>query len=300
METRYLKTLLAVVDSGSFSRSAVDLNISQSAVSQRIRFMEEQYGILLLDRSGAVIIATEAGRAIARKARQILALEIELEDELKGLTRQNRLSICCTPTFGIVYLPTVLSNFFLAKSEALALYSSLNTPQKALKGILDNEYDVAVIEHCKQLDLTSVIATRLPPDELAIISAPSLGLSGKDLSLAELMKQRLIARRDGCSSRCLLEENLSKFGKSLNNFQSVVVHDDLSLSIQTTIEGQGVSFLSRHLVKEHLKKGTLLEHTVEGFTYLRSRTIILNRSRCENQSVKEFAGCVHQAFGLLL
>jgi len=298
METRYLRTLLAVVDSGSFSRSAIDLNISQSAVSQRVRFMEEHYGISLLDRSGAVIIATEAGRAIARKARQILALEIELEDEVKGFTKKDSLSICCTPTFGIVYLPSVLSRFFRVKSEEVKLYSSLNTPQKSLKGLLANEFDVIVIEHCLQLELSNVIAKSLPPDELAIISAPSLRLSRKNIPLTELMEQRLIARRDGCSSRCLLEENLARFGKSLNDFRSVVVHDDLSLAIQTTIEGQGVSFLSRHLVMEHLENGTLIEHTVEGFTYLRSRTIILNRSRSENQNVKEFAECVRHVFGL--
>ena len=54
MDTRYLKTLQAVLESGSFSRAADDLNITQSAVSRRIRFMEDQYGMPLIDRSGGV------------------------------------------------------------------------------------------------------------------------------------------------------------------------------------------------------------------------------------------------------
>ena len=298
METRYLKTLLTVLDSGSFSRTAGDLNISQSAVSQRIRFMEEQYGMSLIDRSGAVIIATEAGRVVTRKARQILALEMELDDELKGIMTKARISICCTPTFGIVYLPSVLSQFFLANFDALKFKSSFNTPQKALEGVLKNEFDVAVIEHCFELELSNIIATILPPDELTIISAPSLGLSGRNLSLDELLEQRFIARRVGCSSRRLFEENLSKFGKNLDDFQNVITHDDLYLSIQATLVGQGLAFVSKSLVMEHLEKGTLIEHTVEGFTYLRSRTIILNRNRSENASVKEFVGCVHRVFGM--
>jgi len=298
METRYLKTLMAVLDSGSFSRAAGDLNISQSAVSQRIRFMEEQYGMSLIDRSGAVIVATEAGRAVTRKSRQILALETELDDELKGFMTKARISICCTPTFGIVYLPSVLSQFFLANSDAVKFKSSLSTPLKTLKGVVENEFDVAVIEHCNELELSNVIATTLPPDELTLISAPSLGLSGRELSLTELIEQRFITRRDGCSSRCLFEENLSKFGKNLDSFPNVIIHDDLYLSIQTTLTGQGVAFVSRSLVKEYLEKGTLIEHTVEGFTYLRSRTIILNRSRSESASVKEFVGCVHRVFGM--
>ena len=298
METRYLKTLLTVLGSGSFSRTAGELNISQSAVSQRIRFMEEQYGISLIDRSGAVIVATEAGRVVTGKARQILALEIELDDELKCIMTKARISICCTPTFGIVYLPSVLSQFFLASSDAVKFKSSLNTPQKALEGVLKNEFDVAVIEHRFELELSNVIATILPPDELTIISAPSLGLSGRNLSLDELLEQRFIVRRDGCSSRGLFEENLSKFGKNLDDFQSVIIHEDLYLSIQTTLAGQGVAFVSKSLVMDYLEKGTLIEHTVEGFTYLRSRTIILNRSRSESASVREFVGCVHRVFGM--
>ena len=298
METRYMKTLLKVLESGSFSRTAGDLNISQSAVSQRIRFMEEQYGMSLIDRSGAVIVATEAGSAVLRKARLILALERELDDELKGLTTKGRLSICCTPTFGIVYLPLVLSRFFLANSDEVKFKSSLNTPGKALKGLLENEFDVAVIEHCTCLDTSGVIAEPLLQDEMTIISAPSLGLPGRELSVAELLTHRLIARREGCSSRCLFEDNLAKFGKTLDDFRGIVIHDDLHLSIQTTVAGQGVAFVSRNLVREHIEKGTLIEHTVEGFEYFRSRTIALNPRRSNNEFVREFVECVHDVFGM--
>jgi DNA-binding transcriptional LysR family regulator len=297
MEIRYLKTLLTVLESGSFSRTAGELNISQSAVSQRIRFMEEQYGMSLLDRSGAVIVATEAGSAVVRKARQILTLERDLDDELKSLGTTARLSICCTPTFGIVYLPLVLSRFFLANSDQVKLKSSLNTPLKALKGVAGNEFDVAVIEHCTEVDTSDFATISLPLDELTVISAPSLGLSGRNLSLSELLDQRFIARRDGCISRCLLEENLAKFGKKLDNFRGVVIPDDLYLSIQTTLAGQGVAFVSRSLVREHIEKGALLEHTVEGFTWFRSRTLILNRKRSEDFFVRVFVNCVHDVFG---
>lgn len=298
METRYFTTLLAVLESGSFSRTAADLDISQSAVSQRIKCMEEQYGASLIDRSGAVLVATAAGSAVVRKARQILALERELDEELSGLKSTARLAICCTPTFGIVYLPLVLSRFFLANSHEVKFKSSLNTPHKALKGVEGNEFDVAVIEHCREVDIAPFVATSLPPDELTIISAPSRGLSGRELSLDELLEQRLIARRDGCSSRCLLEENLARFGKKLDDFRGMAVHDDLYVSIQTTLAGQGVAFVSRSLVREHLEKGTLREHTVAGFTCLRARTLILNKRRSEEGLVKEFVACVKNIFGV--
>ena len=70
METRYLKTLIAVVDCGSFSKASELLHITQSAVSQRIKFLEEHFGQQLLDRSGSKLVLTTAGGTVLLKARK--------------------------------------------------------------------------------------------------------------------------------------------------------------------------------------------------------------------------------------
>ena len=296
METRYFKTLLEVLKNGSFSRSAGALNITQSAVSQRIRFMEEQYGMPLIDRSGAVIIVTEAGSMVSKKAEQILALEMELDDELKGLRTYARLSIGCTPTFGSIYLPEVLNRFFHTDFEEVKVKSHMDTPENILKGVLGNEYDIAVIEHCFELDLSDTVAISLPSDELVIVSAPAMGLPEGALSLSELLEQRLIARRAGCSSRCLLESNLALFGKKLDDFHGIVVHDDLNMTIQSTLSGLGLAFVSKSIVKDMLANGSLREHTVEGFSYTRSRSVVFNQKHAESKCFKRFLDCVKHIF----
>jgi len=71
METQYLKTLLAVLELNSFSKAADALCVTQSAVSQRIRFLEECYGLKLLDKSGKLNMPTAAGLIVKKKAEQI-------------------------------------------------------------------------------------------------------------------------------------------------------------------------------------------------------------------------------------
>ncbi len=105
METRYLKTLLEVLKSGSFSRAADILNITQSAVSQRIRFMEELYGMSLIDRTGSLITATKAGNTVLKNARQILALEKELDGELKGLKQRPSFPLDAPQHWGLSTYP---------------------------------------------------------------------------------------------------------------------------------------------------------------------------------------------------
>ena len=295
METRYFNTLQAVLESGSFSRAASDLNITQSAVSQRIRFMEEQYGMPLVERSGSVIAATTAGGVVLKKARQILALENDLQNELRSLVIKAHITLCCTPTFGIVYLPLVLHRFFLANCD-VNIKSALKTPEEALKGILANEFAVAVIEHSGKLETLDAVAFSLPPDELTFVSSPSLGLSSGTLPLSALLEQRLIARRDGCSSRCLLQDNLSKSDNDLEDFRGLDVHNELHLTIQSALAGHGVAFVSKSLVQKLIEKGELRAHHVEGFQYFRSRTIIINRRNCEDGLIKEFIESVNEVF----
>jgi len=294
METRYLKTFVEVVKIGSFSRAAEVLHITQSAVSQRIKFVEEQYGVPLIDRNGSVITATDAGRALLKKSQLILMLENEIDGMLDEFKTDSRLSVGCTPTFGTVYLSKILSRFYLVNSEKARVKSHVNSPDNVLKGILKNEYDLAVLEHWKEINVANIVCTPLPPDELTIVSAPLMGFPEGPTSLSELLKQRLIARRDGCSSRGLLANNLAQFGKDITDFKSIVVHDDLSMTIQTALAGLGLAFVSKCLVREHIEKGSLLEHTVEGFSCFRSRSIVFNRKHHGSKCFTSFIQCVEE------
>ncbi|WP_348788386.1 LysR family transcriptional regulator ArgP [Leifsonia sp. NPDC080035] len=85
METNaeQLRTLAAVVDHGTFERAAAALHITPSAVSQRIKALEEQSGRVLVRRSKP-IEPTEAGAVLVRLARQVALLEAEAVAELAG------------------------------------------------------------------------------------------------------------------------------------------------------------------------------------------------------------------------
>ena len=110
METTYLRTLIETVAKGSVSRAAERLFVTPSAVSRRIKFLEDLCGCPLLDRSGPTLKPTEAGRLILEKATEILAIERELMKRLRGVGDRRRISFCCTPAFGIGYLPVTMGH----------------------------------------------------------------------------------------------------------------------------------------------------------------------------------------------
>ncbi|WP_243372500.1 LysR substrate-binding domain-containing protein [Geotalea sp. SG265] len=141
------------------------------------------------------------------------------------------------------------------------------------------------------------MALPLPPDELVFISSPALKMPA-EVCLEALLQQRLIARREGCSSRHLLQKNLAEHGRSIDDFKGIIMHDDLHLTIQTVLAGSGIAFVSRSLINEYIGEGKLAEHSVTGFSCSRLRTIVYKRRHSENPTLTNFIDNIHLVFGL--
>jgi len=298
VETRYLKTLIIAAETGSFSRTAEKLHITQSAVSQRVKFLEDSLGQQLLDRSGPALVPTECGARVIDRALVILAQEKDLLEEIKRFAEGKRISLCCTPTFGTAFLPRLLDRFLLRHADLADLKFVFGQPDQAIRGLKEKEFDVVTIEHCEDRDLEPFFIQPLPEDHLVFISAPILGLDGEMVELEDLQKHRLYARRDGCSSKRLLNRNLEEAGSSIADFQGVVISDDLRLTIESVQAGNGISFISRSLVQEHLSAGALRSHQVPGFLQTRSRSAVLQRDRSNEPLIRTFLECLQEVCGV--
>ena len=289
METRYLNTLIAAVETGTFSRAAEVLHITQSAVSQRIKLLEEHFGQQLLDRSGQRLVLTSAGQVVFAKARDILAKEKELLSCLQDASSKKHMAICCTPTFGMAYLPQVLSRFLQQNSDLNDFKFVFLQPADALKGLRNEEFDLAVIEHSLDQDFTDFERYAMPDDEMLVVAASSVDIphEGGSVQLADLKKYRLFARRDGCSSKELMRRNLDACGYGFVDFDTVVVSDDLRFTINSVIEGAGIAYVSRALVSNHLETGQLVGFHVEGFEHRRGRSVVMRAQGVADDLLKK-------------
>jgi LysR family transcriptional regulator (chromosome initiation inhibitor) len=84
-----LSALAAVVRTGSFERAAQQLNVTPSAVSQRIKLLEERIGAVLVIR-GQPCLATEAGQRLCQHVEQVALLESSLRQTLPSLQPESR------------------------------------------------------------------------------------------------------------------------------------------------------------------------------------------------------------------
>lgn len=86
MELRQLEYLVSVVDTGSFSRAAVALNLAQPSVSRQVALLEQDLGQRLLERTGRGVVLTEAGEIVLAHARAMLESAQQARAQVRELS----------------------------------------------------------------------------------------------------------------------------------------------------------------------------------------------------------------------
>lgn len=298
MDSLNLKTLIEVVRTGSFSKAAENLYVTQSAVSRRIKSLEEEYGCPLLNRSGVTIKPTEAGKVVIAEARKILAIEENLVRQLENIDDRASMAFACTHPFGITHLPDILKCYMKRYSDLRDFKISFQMPYMALQGLQENKFDLIVIEHWELLDLSQYTTLSLPGDEMIFVSAPMLGLSRPVVAIDDLVQLRLYRRKEECCSWKYLTLNMQIAGRDVSEFTNTVIYDDLHVIIQSLMEGDGIALMSKDLVKKQIDEGTLCEHRVDGFNHHRKRSLIMKQLTAPNKAMSFFIDCTYASFNL--
>ncbi|QXE90080.1 LysR family transcriptional regulator [Geomonas subterranea] len=298
MDFTNLKTLVVSVECGSFSKAAEILCVTQSAVSRRIKILEDHYGQLLLDRSGLALKPTDAGHLLVEKARQVLKMEQEFLHDLQMLARKRKISFCCTAPFGISYLPDIFTRFMSRNSETSQLSFVFDMPEGALKGLKEKLYDLVLIEFCEDLNLDEFAAYPLPDDEMVFVSRPGFGIEAKVVDVETMLGQRLYCKKSGCCARRFLEKSMQGIGRDAVEFRNTVYFDDIPFIIKAVQAGEGVTFISRSVVAAHLADGSLVSHRVEGFAPARPRRLVMEKNRSLDPTLSDLIEGIFHRFSL--
>lgn len=107
-----LHYFVVVAEELNFSRAAKQLFISQQSLSNHIKKLENEYGVLLFDRYSPIVL-TEAGESLYRNAKAILELQKKAEKELLDIKdfRQGEITVGIAPSRGNIMLPPLISEY---------------------------------------------------------------------------------------------------------------------------------------------------------------------------------------------
>lgn len=268
-----LYSLIAVAETGSFTRAAEQLSLTQPAVSQHIRQLEGALGVRLFDRAHNELHLTHEGELVLRYARRMMALYHNLEQALRD--EKSRVS---SLTVGITH--TAESS---AIAESLAAYA---TSQGALtiKLITDSVGNLVTMLRNYELDFM-IAEGRIPDpklrhlmldtDSLVLVTAPGHRFARQGIvTIQQLKKENLILRSASSNTRNLFIASLESRNMSIDDFNVVLEIDNIATIKDLIRRGFGVSVLARSACLDELKKKKIAAINIENFSMMREINIV--------------------------
>jgi DNA-binding transcriptional LysR family regulator len=264
VDLRHLLTLRTVVDKGSFSQAAEELEISQPAVSFQIRSLEDRLGHRLLDRSGRRVTLTEPGEVAYRYARRIIGLEAELEREMGeiGSKVAGRLVIGSSTGPGEVLLPRLLGAFHRVHPDVRVSLVVSDT-QTVCERVLDDELELGVVGAARPH--RGLVFEPFVRDELVAIVPPDHPLASRDsVTLEELVAEPMLLQQEGSGVRSVVEAAMREGGLRDRDLH-VAMELGLQQSVKAAVlDGYGITVISRLAVEREVAEGGLVALKLEG------------------------------------
>ena len=232
-----IRTFLALYETMNYRKAGEQLCLSQPAVSQQIRGLEEVYGCKLFVYDGRKLQATPQAQRVAEYARTALYNEQRLRQELTGPAAR-KVRVGATKTIGEFVVAEELGRYIRRTGDSLKIVVD-NT--QALLGMLEHEQlDFALVEGT--FDRRKFGSRLFRTERFVGLCRWDHPFAGRTVSLEELGGQCLVVREEGSGTRGILEDALAQRGYSLDLFSRVICANQFSLITRFVGAGAGVTF----------------------------------------------------------
>lgn len=244
LNTFHLRTFLVVVEAGNYTAAAEQLHMSQPAVSQHIRALEEQLGeVRLFRRVGQRMVPTHAGEELLVIARELVTLAERAEQNILALKGQvvGRVTIGCTANSGEYLLPPLLA-LFRELFPAVTLAVDVAPGETLLEALTMQQVALILIEEQQrrrgwesQLLGSEGVTLLAPLDHpLARQAQPHP---------AALREWPLVLPRIGSPLRRTIEDHLRRRGVAAADLRVALEVDSVAMVIQSVRDGLGLAFV---------------------------------------------------------
>lgn len=270
-----LKVFEAIARSGSFTRAAEELFLTQPTVSQQIKQLTKAVDMPLFEQIGKRLYLTDAGKEVLTVSRDISErlsqLEMTLAD-LKGLKQGNlRLAVITTAKY---FVPRLLGPFRQCY-PGIKISLEVTNRKRVLERLSENLDDLYILGQPPEgLDIKLRPVLENPLVVLAPHNHPLA--QEKNISLQRLAEEPFIMREPGSGTRMAVERFFEENRVALNVEMEIGSNEAIK---QAIVGGLGVSVLSRHALALEGTKGPITVLDVEGFPIQRYWYVVYPASK---------------------
>lgn len=293
MTLRHLRVFLSVCQHRSMTGAAQELFLTQPAVSQTIRELEEYYSTSLFDRFPRRLELTKSGELLRETANNILFSLNEVETRIRFEELVGRLRIGANLSAGTVLVHPVLQEF--QKNHPDTRIELLVTRASVLEEKLnENELDFCLMELSGREN--DFVAEPFYEDRIVLVGRPDSPYAAREnLRLRDMEKESFLLREKGAGVRDQFDH--------LVLAHKLEIHPAWESSSTTCLvngvfAGFGIAVLPYLLVKKYLDAGTLSELPVQDAKLGRVLNIVHHKNKLLTRPAQDFIQVVRNRYGM--
>ncbi len=268
IENFRMSVFRAVAHHLNFSRAAEALLLTQPAVTQQIKALEEEVGFPLFDRAGGRISLTPGGVALLPFAEKLKAISDEALAAVANAYGElaGELNLGASQTIAQYLLPHFIAGFLHHNPKVKITARSGNTDEM-LGVLVSGDIQIALVEGPEHRN-----DVRIEPfmeDQLVLVVPSSHEWAERQIRLEELRTQPLLTREVGSGSRRIVEQALTRAGVKAKDLVIRMELDSTEGLLNAVEAGLGFTFVSRWAARNQLALGTLKLARIKGVSFSR-------------------------------
>ena len=276
-------TFLVIVKEESFSNASKVLGISQPAVTQQIRILEDFLGVSLFERRKKGVVLTKEGRNFLPIAERFKEFLNDFEKQINKFKKVDApLLIGASPTIGNYNLPECIKYYKSLLNKEINLIIKNN--DALLEDVKNSAIDLAFVTKKKNNGLNYV---EWIEDELVVFSNKPLPST---MEVEDLKKYNLICREPNSSTREFIKKVFEEFNFGCDTLNILsVVHNSTALKYTVmSAQDQVVSIISKAVIKDEVRAKKLFISKLKGVNLKRKAYLVYKEKTKDIEIILNF------------
>lgn len=278
MTLKELQIFLELSETQNILEISKKLSITQSAISQSIKSLENKLKEPLFDRIGKKLVLNERGREFKKMTinpyNQLINVQYQfLKEKLAGT-----IYVATSKTLGTYILPRIIFEY-LSKNRNILIKKDIQNSTKIIENIKNGKIDLGLIEN--EVDDKDIVKLKIKEDELIIVSAQNQN----ELFIDELKTKKWILREEGSGTREIFLNHI----KGILDIDIFMEYNEFEEAKTILINNPDtITCVSKEVVKKELKENKLYEIKIKNLVFKRNMYLIYHKNKTKSQLFEDF------------